>query len=119
VWNLETGAMQAFVVPTPGGKGSEVSVDYVRFLGRDSLLASGWTYTPKVSPDPGLLRFDLRDGTVRVLGRSTNGDFTVSRGGDFGVGVHDGQTPRRSRPVQLTGPSVPLAPAGVVSSAWP
>jgi WD40 repeat protein len=117
VWNLETGAMQAFVAPTPAGKGSEVSVDYLRFLGRDSLLASGRTYTPKgVSPDPGLLRFDLRDGTVRVLGLSTNGDFTVSRGGDFGVGVHDAVvTPPRSELVRFSltgGPSVPLASHG-------
>jgi WD40 repeat protein len=58
----------------------------------------------------------LRDGTVRVLGLSTNGDFTVSRGGDFGVGVHDAVvTPPRSELVRFSltgGPSVPLASHG-------
>jgi WD40 repeat protein len=115
VWNLETSAVKAFVAPTPVGEGSEVWVDHVRFLGTRYLLASASTYAPRRSPEPGLLRLDLRDGTVRVLGLSPNWDFSVSRSGDFGVGVHTASPPslEHSEIVRfsLTGGPSPAVPA--------
>ncbi len=124
VWNLETGAVQTLgpspVLATLG----KVGIADAAFLGSDSLLASGFTYAPKRSPGPGLLRFDLRRGTVRVLGLSPNQAFAVSRDATFGVGVYNLFSPVRNGSelvrFSLTGrQSAPLPShgSGVVSVA--
>ena len=102
----------------------DVHFEQLRFVGRDFLLGSGWTYTPHRSPVPGLLRFDLRDGTVHVVGSEPNGSFAVSNGEEFGVGVRNLAPPlvNRSGLVRFRiagGPSVPLPAHGsrVVSVA--
>jgi WD40 repeat protein len=113
VWNLETGAVQT-VGPSPvlAALGT-VDIGDAAFLGSDSLLVSGSTDALKRSPGPGLFRFDLRSGTVRVLGLSPNRSFAINRGGDFGVGVNS--TGRGTEIVRFSvadGTSTPLAAFG-------
>jgi WD40 repeat protein/DNA-binding winged helix-turn-helix (wHTH) protein len=123
VWNLETGAVQAIGLPAVVGGRKEIHFGGVQFLGRDYLLASASTSAPERSPEPGLLRFDLRDGTVRVLGSAPNGPFEVSRSQGFGVGMHNLGPPSWSfelvRFSVAGGPSTPLPAHGsrVVSLA--
>ena len=124
VWNLETGAVWSIGVSPVVAGGGDVHFEQLWFVGRDCLLASGWTYTPHRSPDPGLLRLDLRDGTVRVLGPEPNGSFAISNGAEFGVGVRNLAPPlvNRSELVRFRiagGPSMPLPAHGfsVVSVA--
>jgi WD40 repeat protein len=124
VWNLETGTLWSLVVPPAVGGGGDVHFEQLRFLGPDCLLVGGWTYTPHRSADPGLLRVDLRDGTVRVVGPAPNGSFALSHGKEFGIGVHNRTPPMidQSGLVRFTiagGPPVPLPAHGsnVVSVA--
>ena len=120
VWNLETGAVQTLGPSPVLAALGKVYVGDASFLGSDSLLVCVWTEPLKRSPGPGLLRFDLRSGTVRVLGSSPNRSFKISRGGDFGVGVH--LTERGTEIVRFSvadGTSTPLAAFGkhLISSA--
>jgi len=124
VWNLETGAVQTLGPSPVLAALGKVGIVDAAFLGSDSLLASGFTYAPKRSPGPGLLLFDLRRGTVRVLGLSPNMAFAVSRDATFGVGVHNLFSPVRNRSelvrFSLTGRQSTPLPAhgsGVVSVA--
>jgi WD40 repeat protein len=94
VWNLETGAVQDFWLPADVVKQGPVRVYDPTFLGREFLLVSAqYPVRKEGTPDPGLLRFDLRSATVRVLGPAPNRAFAVSRGGDFGVGVYKSASP--------------------------
>jgi WD40 repeat protein len=58
VWNLESGEVRT-LGPAPGaGEGMDGRIDRIAFLDVDTLLATS---------DKGLLRFDLRDGSVETL----------------------------------------------------
>ena len=52
---------------------------------------------PRGRPDTGLLRVDLRSGTVRVLGPAPNRSFAIRRRGHFGVGVYEPPPPSEGR----------------------
>jgi WD40 repeat protein len=96
VWNLETGAVQDIGLPAVVGEQGQVAIDNPWFLGRDFLLVTAY-YSLRKEGNPGLLRFDLRSGTVRVLGPAPNRSFVISRDGDFGVGVYEPPPPSESR----------------------
>ena len=90
MWNLETGAVQD-IGPSPVGSDQGARLNSMTLGSSDG--TSSWSaryywLRKEGTPDPGLLRFDLRSGTVRVLGPAPNRAFAISRGGDFGVGVY-------------------------------
>src|SRR5262249_18852098 len=95
VWNLKTGSVRD-IVPTgvaiPGLELHDPS-----FVG-DALLVSAYYLLRKEgTAHPGLLRFDLTSGAVRVLASSPNRSFAISRAGDFGVGTYRPPPPSEGR----------------------
>jgi WD40 repeat protein len=95
VWDLETGEVQV-LGPWPGaGDGGEGAIINVHFLDPDRLLAAG--------RPAGLVLFDLRDGTAKVLASPPDLMIAgVSRSQDFGMGVQiTGRSPRRGQLVRF------------------
>jgi len=79
VFDLDTGAVQV-LGPVPGaGDGRVGAVMSLAFLDRNRLLAG-------VRPT-GLVLFDLRDGSARVLASKPEVITGISRRGDFGIGL--------------------------------
>jgi WD40 repeat protein/DNA-binding winged helix-turn-helix (wHTH) protein len=95
VWNLETGTVRDIVpagVAVPGLELHDLS-----FVG-NALVVSAYSHLREEgTTDPGLVRFDLTSGAVRVLASSPNRSFAISRTGEFGVGTYRPPPPSEGR----------------------
>jgi WD40 repeat protein len=85
IWDLDTGA--ALVVgPVPGaGEGFTGGIFTVAFLSDEAILAAG---------ESGLVSFDLRNGTSRIISDRLAETFALGRDGRFGFGI-SGEVGRR------------------------
>jgi WD40 repeat protein len=91
VFDLGTGAEQAFG-PLPGvGEGATGGIQGLAFVDRDRLLAS--------VTGAGLASIDLATGEIRALARQPSGSFRLSLEGRLGLGVNESGTGVASDPL--------------------
>lgn len=133
VWDLETGNLTQVLPPVPGADTDEKSWDggFLRlsFVDRDRIVAV------VAGKGKGLMLFDRRDATSRVLAPAFNDELSVGRSGRAGVGLAwssksssgeifrfgvDGKPPERLPYRAEGGEAVAVSPDGtLVASAGP